>query len=124
MAPLPPARARVHGVVGEAERAGAVVRHAARRTGVLAVATAKVVLWLGVVIASLVAIGSLGRSRHPRYPDLEALRRSTAQLERNRQALEASIRHQQLVDQLVRDVRDRELRSDRLTPPPALRSHR
>lgn len=124
MAPLPPARARVHGVVGEAERAGAVVRHAARRTGVVAIATAKVVLWLSVVVASLVAIGSLGRSRHPRYPDLEAIRRSTAQLERNRQALEASIRHQQRVDQLVRDLRDRELRVERPTPPPALRAHR
>lgn len=124
MAHLPPARARVHGVVGEAERAGAVVRHAARRTGVVAIATAKVVLWLSVVVASLVAIGSLGRSRHPRYPDLEAVRRSTAQLERNRQALEASIRQQQRVDQLVRDLRDRELRVDRPTPPPALRAHR
>ena len=124
MALLPPARARVHGVVGEAERAGAVVRHAARRTGVVAIATAKVVLWLSVVVASLVAIGSLGRSRHPRYPDLEAVRRSTAQLERNRQALEASIRQQQRVDQLVRDLRDRELRVDPPTPPPALRPHR
>ncbi len=118
MAPLPPARARVHGVVGEAERAGAVVRHAARRTGVLAVATAKVVLWLGVVIASLVAIGSLGRSRHPRYPDLEALRRSTAQLERNRQAIDASIRTQQMIEQLVRDLRARELTMERRLPPP------
>lgn len=101
-----------------------MVRHAARRTGVVAIATAKVVLWLSVVVASLVAIGSLGRSRHPRYPDLEAVRRSTAQLERNRQALEASIRQQQRVDQLVRDLRDRELRVDPPTPPPALRPHR
>lgn len=127
MAPLPPARARVHGVVGEAERAGAVVRHAARRTSVLAIATAKVVLWLGVVVASLLAIGSLGHSRQPRYPDLEAVRRSTQQLERNRQALEASIRSQQVIDQLVRDLRDRELRTERLAPPPplpALRAHR
>jgi hypothetical protein len=83
------------------------------------------VLWLGVVIASLVAIGSLGRGRHPRYPDLEALRRSTAQLERDRQAIDASIRNQQLVDQLGRDLRERELSIERrLTPPPALRPHR
>ena len=129
MAPLPFARARVHGVAGEAERAGAVVRHAARRTGVLAVATAKVVLWLGVVIASLVAIGSLGQSRRPRYPDLEALRRTSAQLERNRQALEASLRYQQRVDQLqnqqridqlLHDLRAQELDVERrLAAPPA-----
>lgn len=121
MAPLPFARARVHGVAGEAERAGAVVRHAARRTGVLAVATAKVVLWLGVVIASLVAIGSLGQSRRPRYPDLEALRRTSAQLERNRQALEASLRNQQHIDQLLYDLRAQELDVERrLAAPPAL----
>lgn len=129
MAPLPPARAHVHGVVGEAERAGAVVRHAARRTGAVAVATAKVVLWLGVVVASLVVIGSLGRTRNPRYPDLEALRRSTAQLEHNRQALEQSLRNQQLLDELVRDLRERELDAARvrvptLPPPPPPHHHR
>ncbi len=117
MAPLPPARARVHGVVGEAVRASAVLRHTARRTSVAAIATAKVVLWLGVVIASLVAIGSLGRSRHPRYPDLEALRQSTAQLERDRRALAEFIRTQQLIDQLTNDLRRRELAADLARPP-------
>ena len=120
MAPLPFACARVHGVAGEAERAGAVVRHAARRTGVLAVATAKVVLWLSVVIASLVAIGSLGQSRRPRYPDLEALWRTSAELERNRQALQASLRNQQRIDQLLYDLRAQELDVERrLAAPPA-----
>jgi hypothetical protein len=128
MGPLPPARARVHGVGGEAERAGAVVRHAVRRAGALAVATAKVVLWLGVVIASLIAIGSLGKSRQPRYPDLEALRRSTAEIERNRRALDESLRNQQLVDDMLRDLQHRDPTADfarrALAPPPPPHHHR
>lgn len=113
---LPPARARIRGVAGEAARAGAVARHAVRRTGVLAVATAKVGLWLTVVIASLVAIASLGHSRHPRYPDLEQQRTALEALRRNRLAIEqfdVAQHHRnaqivrQAVEQLERDQRAR-----------------
>ncbi len=115
MSPLPTARARVHGVAGEAQRAGAVVRHAARRTGIVAVATAKVVLWLSVVVASLVAIGWLGSKRQPRYPeiraDLEAIRSFQAQRE-----LEASARAAAVLDQYIRD--QAQARPIALDPPP------
>jgi hypothetical protein len=109
---LPSARARIRGVAGEAARASAMARHAVRRTGSVAIATAKVALWLAVVITSLVVIASLGHSRHPRYPQLERQRAALDSLRRNQLAIEqfdVAQHHRnaelmrKLVDELERD---------------------
>ena len=113
---LPSARARIRGVAGEAARAGAVARHAVRRTGSVAIATAKVALWLTVVITSLVVIVSLGRSRHPRYPELERQRAALDAMRRDHLAIQQFdvVQHhrdaelvRKLVDELERDQRAR-----------------
>lgn len=117
---LPSARARIRGVAGETARASAVARHAARRAGVFAIATAKVALWLTVVVASLVVIASLGHSRHPRYPDLQAQRATLDAMHRQQLAIERFDLVQQqrtaemmrkLSEELARDARDARTRA-------------
>jgi hypothetical protein len=80
MARLPRAQAVVHGVNGRATHASAVARFAARRAGHAGIVIGKVVLWLGVVTASIAAIGIFGSRSHPTYVDpmkeIERLRHS------------------------------------------------
>lgn len=109
---LPIARAQVHGAA-HLDRASAVARHGARVAGRHALALGQIVLWLGLVVLSLTAIGTLVSRAAPPSAELERLRQHQQrfqEIEQERQALEANLRaieiattRQLELDALLRD---------------------
>lgn len=90
----PIARAQVHGA-GHLDRASAAARHGARIAGRHAIALGQIVLWLGLVVLSLTAIGTLVSRAAPPSAELERLREHQQrfhEIEQQRQALEANLR--------------------------------
>ncbi|MBK9034036.1 MAG: hypothetical protein IPL61_22665 [Myxococcales bacterium] len=98
----------------------------------MAIATAKIVLWLGVVVTSLAAIGLLGRSTRPRYPQLERMRAQAEELRRSDQDLRRQLRDLERTRAIVESLQQRQALSADLArraplvlpPPPAPTSHR
>jgi hypothetical protein len=119
---LPPATARPRDAADRVAHARAVARHAARRSGAMAIAAAKVILWLMVVVTSLVAIASLG-GRPRRVPDYQKLQRDLDEWRVRDESLRQSLRAIERDDQLRAIVRDLEALGQRppsYVPPHAL----